>query len=346
MNSISAVDSLMLETTGELILSPLNFCLDIVSKFKLFCEYATDWLSKCALTGSSRPQSSPSQFRPGQKQPWKRHKPIRPIPTDPIYSRSILKERDGCDRFVMLSAGSERIWMDLKHPTWGQGEVRKLAASRMLLMLYRVLLSCKSNLMTMMLGTNDDDDNADADADDDDGDDGDDDHDDHDDVLNIYATQHVHVHWTVLCIPVNSTSWIHDLAQYKALERTQWKCSSWYSCWATGRLSVQRRDSSTEFYMLAEQWSLDDTGQGELQYTRQQSNSSWESTTRQTWPQLEETTINAQVQITTTILYRRLRNIWGMEAQDGSIPCATRLRVSTPTTNSRNIQHGGYRRPS
>ena len=42
MNSISAVDSLMLETTGELILSPLNFCLDIVSKFKLFCEYATD----------------------------------------------------------------------------------------------------------------------------------------------------------------------------------------------------------------------------------------------------------------------------------------------------------------
>ena len=72
-----------------------------------------------------------------------------------------------------------------------------------------------------MMGTNDDDDNADADDDDDD--DGDDDHDDHDDVLNIYATQHVHVHWTVLCIPVNSSSWIHDLAQYRALERTQWK---------------------------------------------------------------------------------------------------------------------------
>ena len=70
--------------------------------------------------------------------------------------------------------------------------------------------------MTMMMGTNDDDDNADADDDD-----GDDDHDDHDDVLNIYATQHVHVHWTVLCIPVSSSSWIHDLAQYRALERTQ-----------------------------------------------------------------------------------------------------------------------------
>ena len=28
--------------------------------------------------------------------------------------------------------------------------------------------------------------------------------------------------------------------------------------------------------MVAEQWSLDDTGQGELQYTKQQSNSSWE----------------------------------------------------------------------
>ena len=78
--------------------------------------------------------------------------------------------------------------------------------------------------MTMMMGTNDDDDIADVhDDDDDDGDDedGDDDHEDHDDVLNIYATQHVHVHWTVLRMPVNSTSWIHDLAQYRALERAQ-----------------------------------------------------------------------------------------------------------------------------
>ena len=55
-----------------------------------------------------------------------------------------------------------------------------------------------------------------------------------------------------------------------------------------GDCQYRVRDSSTEIYMVAEQWPLDDTGQGELQYTRQQSNSSWERTPRQTWPQLEE----------------------------------------------------------
>ena len=83
------------------------------------------------------------------------------------------------------------------------------------------------------------------------------------------------------------------------------------------------RDSSTEFYMVAEQWS-------NTQTTKRQ--------------QLREHN-NAQVQTTTAILHRRLCNIWGLEAQDGSLPWTIKLRIPATTTNSRNVQHGGYRCP-
>ena len=40
-----------------------------------------------------------------------------------------------------------------------------------------------------------------------------------------------------------------------------------YSAWATAAESTGQRSCTLDFNMVAEQWSLDDTGQGELQYT-------------------------------------------------------------------------------
>ena len=48
---------------------------------------------------------------------------------------------------------------------------------------------------------------------------------------------------TVLRTPVTSTSWIHDLAQYRALERYGPKGCRWHSCFAT-----ERGNTATELY--------------------------------------------------------------------------------------------------
>ena len=53
---------------------------------------------------------------------------------------------------------------------------------------------------------------------------------------------------TVLCTHVNSTSCIHDLAQYRALEQYSPKGDRWYS-----GLATERGGTTIELYLVAEQ---------------------------------------------------------------------------------------------